>query len=198
MENTTHTDNFLQAIKRYAEEQQRFVEMEAEQLRTEKLKDAEAKGKHDSEKYIKDMLELKRNEETSKLATLVADGRKKLFMQRAEMTNEIFKMAENKLIKYSETKEYNAKLLESAQNIATLFGGNSCVIYINEKDLVSADKIKAIFNGKAEILADNKSVKLGGIKAFCKEMSIVADETLDSKLEAQREWFTENSSLSVL
>ena len=144
------------------------------------------------------MLEQKRNEETSKLATLIADGRKQLFMQRAEMTNEIFKMAENKLISYSSTKEYKAKLFESAQNIATLFGNNSCVIYINEKDLDSADKLNEIFDSKAEILTDNKSVKLGGIKAFCKELSIVADETLDSKLEAQREWFTENSSLSVL
>ena len=198
MENTTHTDNFLQAIKRYAEEQQRCVEKETEQLKKEKLNSAETKGKHDSEKYVKDMLEQKRNEATSKLATLIADGRKQLFMQRAEMTNEIFKMAENKLISYSSTKEYKAKLFESAQNIATLFGNNSCVIYINEKDLDSADKLNEIFDSKAEILTDNKSVKLGGIKAFCKELSIVADETLDSKLEAQREWFTENSSLSVL
>lgn len=198
MENTTHTDNFLLAIQRYAEEQQRFVEMEAEQLKQEKLKNAEVRGKHDSEKYVKDMLEQKRNEETSKLATLVADGRKKLFMERAEMTNEIFKMAEKKLIKYSATEEYKAKFLESAKNIAELFGNNCCVVYINEKDLESADKIKEIFNSKAEILTDNKSVRLGGIKAFCKELSIVADETLDSKLEAQREWFIENSSLSVL
>ena len=198
MGNTTHTDNFLLAIQRYAEEQQRFVEMEAEQLKEQKLKNAEAKAKHDSEKYVKDMLEQKRNEETSKLATLIADGRKKLFMERAEMTNEIFKMAESKLIKYSATKEYKAKFLESAQSIADLFGDNACVVYINEKDLDFADKIKDIFNSKAEILADNKSVRLGGIKAFCKELSIVADETLDSKLEAQREWFTENCSLSVL
>ena len=198
MENTTHTDNFLQAIKRYAEEQQRCSEIEAEQLKKEKLNNAKAKGKHDSEKYIKDMLEQKRNEETSKLATLIAEGRKKLFMERAEMTEEIFKMAENKLHKYSATQEYKNKILESAQNIAALFGNKSCVVYINEKDLASADKIKEIFNSNAEVLADNKSVKLGGIKAFCKELSIVADETLDSKLEAQREWFTENSSLSVL
>ena len=29
-------------------------------------------------------------------------------------------------------------------------------------------------------------------------MRIVADETLDTKLSAQREWFIENSGLSVL
>ena len=29
-------------------------------------------------------------------------------------------------------------------------------------------------------------------------MAIIADETLDTKLEAQREWFIENATLSVL
>jgi len=29
-------------------------------------------------------------------------------------------------------------------------------------------------------------------------MGIIADETFDAKLEAQREWFIENAALSVL
>ena len=53
------------------------------------------------------------------------------------------------------------------------------------------------FAGSTEVVAD-KSIKIGGIKGFCKAMNIVADETLDSKLYAQKEWFIENSGLSVL
>ena len=61
----------------------------------------------------------------------------------------------------------------------------------------NSDKIKAVFAGSTEVVADN-SIKIGGIKGFCKAMNIVADETLDSKLYAQKEWFIENSGLSVL
>ena len=198
MENTAHTDNFLKAIKRYAEEQERSVEKEVEQLKEKKLKNAEERGRRDSEKYVKEMLEQKRNAETSKLAKLIAEGQKNLFIQRAEMTEEVFKMAEEKLIKYASSSEYKTKLLDSAKKIAELFGAENCVIYINEKDMDSADKITAVFGNNAEIVTDNKSVKLGGIKGFCESLRIVADETLDSKLDAQRDWFTENSGLSVL
>ena len=59
------------------------------------------------------------------------------------------------------------------------------------------EEIKALFGGIAEVLAD-KTIKIGGVKGYCKSMGIIADETLDSKLDAQREWFTENAALSVL
>ncbi len=197
MENTVKTDNFLNAIKKYADEQRNAMRIEVEQLKEEKLREAEQKAKYDSEKLIKDRLEAKKNEETSKLAKMTQDGQKKLFLKRAEMADNIFKKAEEKLIEYTKTSEYSEKLLQSAKNISALFGTESCILYINERDIAFADKIKALFSGETEVLSDN-SVKIGGIKGFCKAMCIVADETLDSKLSAQKDWFIENSGLSVL
>lgn len=52
MENTTKTDNFLQAIQRYTEEQKSIANTEVELLKEEKLKKAEENGKRDSERYI--------------------------------------------------------------------------------------------------------------------------------------------------
>lgn len=197
MEKTAKTDNFLQAIKKYADEQKNAIRIEAEQLKEEKIKKAEKKAKYDSEKLIKDSLEAKRNEETSKLAKMTQDGQKKLFLERMEMTDKVFKKAEEKLIEYTEKPEYYEKLEQSAKNIAALFGSENCVIYVNEKDMAYSDKIKAQFSGKTEICTD-RTIKIGGLKGYCETMSIVADETLDSRLKAQKEWFIENSGLSVL
>ena len=61
----------------------------------------------------------------------------------------------------------------------------------------AAEGIKALFGGSTEVRAD-KTIKIGGIRGYCVDMGIIADETLDSKLEAQREWFVENAALSVL
>ena len=44
MENTTKTDNFLQAIQRYTEEQKSIANTEVELLKEEKLKKAEENG----------------------------------------------------------------------------------------------------------------------------------------------------------
>lgn len=198
MENSKNkTDNFLKAIKKYADEQRSAMQTEVEQLKEEKLREATEKGKHDSEKYIKDKLEESKNKQTGILAKKIQEDQKKLFLERAEMTESVFKKAEEKLVEYTTTTEYSDNLLKSAKAVADLFSDNDCVIYLNEKDIKNTDKIKAQFKGKAEVVAD-KSIKIGGLKGFCKSMNIVADETLDSKLYAQREWFIENSGLSVL
>ena len=104
-------------------------------------------------------------------------------------------MAKAKLVEFTKTSAYNEKLLKSAKEISTLFGDESCIIYINEKDMDKADSIKAEFIS-AEIVADS-SIVIGGIKGYCSAMNIVADETIDTKLYAQKDWFIENSGLKV-
>ncbi len=197
MELNAKTDNFLKAILKYTDEQRQSMHSEINQIKEQKLKEAEAKAKADSEKLIKDKLEEKKNEQTGVLAKKTQDGQKKLFLERAQMTEEVFNRAAEKLIAYTKKSEYSDKLIESAKQISTLFGNKSCVLYVNSRDIQMADKIKANFSGNAEIIAD-KTIKIGGIKGYCEELSIVADETLDSKLADQREWFIENSNLSVL
>ena len=48
MERTRKTDNFLQAIQRYTEEQRSIANTEVELLKEEKLRKAEENGKRDS------------------------------------------------------------------------------------------------------------------------------------------------------
>ena len=50
------TDNFLKAIKKYANAQKHAMEGEVRQMKTERLKEAEAKAKRDSEKLKKEKL----------------------------------------------------------------------------------------------------------------------------------------------
>jgi vacuolar-type H+-ATPase subunit E/Vma4 len=197
MGKTAKTDNFLNSIKKYAERQRVRMCMEVEQLKEAKIKEAESKAKADSEKLVRTRLESKRNEMTSKLAKLTQEGQKKLFLERAEMTESIFKKAEDKLIAFTQSDKYEEHILKSAKNIADFFNNQDCVLYLNEKDMIFADKIKALFSENTEISKDN-SVKIGGIKGYSNAKGIIADETLDSKLEAQKEWFYTNCTLSVI
>lgn len=197
MENTPKTDNFLKAIKKYAAQQKKSIQSEVEQLKEEKIKDAETKARLDSEKLIKDELEAKRNEQTVLIAKATQNGQKELFLERSRMTDEVFSIAEEKLLAFTAGEKYKASLENSAKEIAALFGDKSCVLYVKESDLETARGFSSLFAGNAEVLAD-KSIKIGGIKGCCEEMSIVADDTLDSKLLNQRAWFIENANLSLL
>ena len=160
MENSKNkTDNFLKAIKKYADEQRSAMQTEVAQLKEEKLKEATEKGRHDSEKYIKDKLEESRNRQTGILAKKIQEGQKKLFLERAEMTKSVFKKAEEKLVEYTKTSDYSNSLVKSAKEVAKLFADNDCVVYVNERDMKNSDKIKAVFAGSTEVVAD-KSIRI--------------------------------------
>ena len=191
------TDNFLKAIRRYAKQQKSVMKGEVKQLKTERLKEAEEKAKRDSQRLIKDKLQETRTRQTAILAKKTQDGQRKLFIARSAMVEEVFKKAADKLVEYAKSDAYTSKLTDSAKAIADVFDGRDCVLYVNERDLGAAEGIKALFGGSTEVRAD-KTIKIGGIRGYCASMGIIADETLDSKLEAQREWFVENAALSVL
>ena len=191
------TDNFLNAIKKYAKVQKNAMKSEVRQLKNERLKEAEEKAKRDSEKLKKKKYAEKRAKSTALIASETQKSQKQLFVERAKMTEEVFELTAQRLVEYTETEAYAVKLTQSAKAIAELFEGRDCVLYLNERDMGRAEEIKALFGGIAEVLAD-KTIKIGGVKGYCKSMGIIADETLDSKLDAQREWFTENAALSVL
>ena len=191
------TDNFLKAIRRYAKQQKSVMKGEVKQLKTERLKEAEEKAKRDSQRLIKDKLQETRTRQTAILAKKTQDGQRKLFIARSAMVEEVNKKAADKLVEYAKSDAYTSKLTDSAKAIADVFDGRDCVLYVNERDLGAAEGIKALFGGSTEVRAD-KTIKIGGIRGYCASMGIIADETLDSKLEAQREWFVENAALSVL
>ena len=191
------TDNFLKAIKKYAGAQKKAMEGEVKQLKSERLKEAEEKAKRDSEALKKQKLNEVHNSQTAKLATKTQEGQKQLYIARAQMSEEVFKLASDKLKAYAQTAEYRAKLNDSAKAVAELFGGKDCIIYVNERDIAEAEQFKSLFSAGSEVKAD-KTIQIGGVKAYCESMGIIADETLDSKLDLQREWFVENAELSVL
>lgn len=191
------TDNFLKAIKKYAKEQKDAMEGEVKQLKTERLQEAEEKAKRDSERMKKERLNETHSRQTALIAAKTQESRRKLFTVRAGMTDEVFRLAKEKLLAYVASGEYAGKLQSSAQAIAALFGSNDCVLYVNPRDVEAAAQLQAFFDGNTEVKAD-KTIQIGGIRGYCPPMRIIADETLDTKLEAQRAWFIENAALSVL
>ena len=80
--------------------------------------------------------------------------------------------------------------------MAELFENNECIVYLREADKDYLDIISSIL--KNCTIEFDETIKLGGIKGYCKAMSIMADDTFDTKLDDQRVWFAENSKLKVV
>lgn len=191
------TDNFLKAINKYSKLERQQIQNDIETVRDEELKKAEANGKKMARDFIAKEYSAVKTAVTGQYAVKNLEAQGKVYKKREEITNSVFEKAFAKLKDFTSTPQYKDLLIKSAKEIADIFKDNSCVIFISENDNKFAQDIKAQFSGEVTVEND-VAIKIGGIKGFCKDLKIVADNTLDSKLNSQKDWFTENSGLKVM
>ncbi|MEE3450133.1 MAG: hypothetical protein VZR27_05455 [Acutalibacteraceae bacterium] len=189
------TNSFLKAIEKYAEEQKNAMKAETEAFREEQLRHANEEGTQAAHAFIqKEKAEIKAflAKENSLKETAI---KRELFEKRSKMVKSIFKEAEKKLREFTKTKKYEAYLNNSAKSIAEYAAGKYVTVYYCANDEKFLPIIKKYF-AKAEFVADS-SIKIGGLRGFCEELSIVADETLDSKFETQKQEFVATSGFTI-
>jgi len=190
------TDNFLKAIEKYAAEQRSKIETEAEEFKTKEINKAEEDGL--KEAYVllqKKMLSIN-TEIARELSKAENASRKSVFEKRQEIENKVFERAAQKLLDYTKTDKYIKKLLESAKAISDKLTADDVVLYICDRDMKFKDKIISAFGKKCDIQVSNE-IKIGGIMGISRKIGLLIDETLDTKLENQKEWFCENSGLTI-
>lgn len=195
--NDAKTNNFLNAIQKYADQQKQDIQQEIEAFKAEEMKKAEQEGLRAAYDIIHKEMDNNKSFITREFAKKEKESQDELFLERAKMMRTVFDKTTEKLIAYTSTDEYKNNLCVQAQNVAKLFGNKSCIIYINEKDKNFAKQLQDCFSGETQVKAIPE-IKIGGFKVYCEDMNIIADETLDSKLQDQRQWFTENSGLKVV
>ena len=208
------SENFLKAIEKYAEEQRNKIRFESESFKKQELEKAESEGLREAYTLIQREMAAIRTEISSQLSRDEMASRKKIFEKRNKMTENVFEKVTQKLVEFTKTADYEKLMLESVKKIAQTLKADDVIFFVKESDLKLADKIKAAYT--AERLKDkkpadkiksafspscevksSKEIKIGGITGRSAGLGLIADETLDTKLDGQREWFYQNSGLRV-
>lgn len=196
MNETNKTSNFLKAINKYAQQQSEAIKLEAEEFKKQEIEKATNEAISDAYKLIKKEVSVKKAQIISEYAVKEQDSRRGLFVKRNEIVEKVFDDAKLKLSEYTKTDDYKEYIKNSAIKMAQLFENNACIIYLREADKALKDTINSVvFNCTVEF---DQSITLGGIKGYCESMSIMADDTFDTKLNDQRVWFAEHSKLKVV
>lgn len=196
MNENKKASSFLEAINKYAQQQSEEIRHEAEQIKQQAVDKATQEGINDAYKFIQKEISTKKAEIVSDIARREQASRKQLFDKRTDILNTVFDEAKDKLIKFTTTEDYKNYITSCVKEIAELFCGKACVVYIKPDDTPLTDMIKAILVNCTVTFDDN--IAIGGVKAFCEDMSVFADNTLDRKLQNEKEWFVENSGLKVV
>ena len=208
------SENFLKAIEKYAEEQRNKIRFESESFKKKELEKAETEGIREAYTLIQREMAAIRTEISSQLSRDEMASRKKIFEKRNKMTENVFEKVTQRLVEFTKTADYEKLMLESVKKIAQALKADDVIFFIKESDLKFADKIKVAYTAerlKDKKLADkiksafspscevksSKEIKIGGITGRSASLGLIADETLDTKLDGQREWFYQNSGLRV-
>ena len=190
------TDNFLKAIEKYAAEQRSRLESEAEEFKEKELNKAEEDGLKEAYVLLQRKMLSINTGIARELSKAQNASRKSIFEKRREIEDEVFERARKRLLEYAETDKYTEKLLESVKKISLKLTADDVVLYVSQRGMKLKNKIISAFGKKCDVQPSNE-IMIGGITGISREMGLLADETLDTRLSQQREWFCENSGLKV-
>ncbi len=196
MQDIGKTSNFLKAINKYAAEQRKEIKTRAEEFRKYELQKAEAEVLRDAYFLIqREMAQMKKNI-ANEVSKLELEKRKEIFAKRQSIMDEVLQKAKSKILDFTKTPEYVELLKKYAESISKILKKSGTILYVCERDEKLKDVIREAYGKICRVEVDDK-IKIGGIIAVNSVMSLIIDETLDSKLEEQKSWFEENSKLNV-
>lgn len=190
-------DKFSTAINHYAEEQRQKIEKEIEEYKQKELEEAEIDVLTECYQLIQKETARMRSGISREMAQRDMDARRKLLEQRSRITSEVFEKASQKLKEFTGRKEYPDFLQNTASQFAKIFGHDGIVIRLRADDEKYEDNIRKALGLKCEFQIDN-TIVLGGLRAVHTELGLLADKTLDSLLEDQRDWFESHSGMTVV
>ena len=161
-----------------------------------KFDDAGFHPDKDAYELIRDDIAMRKAQITNETAVKELKLRDELYTVREDICDKVFSEAKEKLLAFASSDEYSGFITASLNEIAALFDGDPCRVSTSPKDEALRELILSILPN-AEINT-NPKIAVGGIKALCSTKGILADDTLDTRLAEQKEWFIENAGLKVV
>lgn len=186
---------FVAAITKEAEEQRAQIEAETKAYIATEMENAELEALNDSYKLIQRAVTVIRSDIGSELSANLMDGRKSLLTRRSEITEHVLQQVAEKIKTFTESTAYADFLKKSAEQAAPVFKGGAVIVWIREKDIEYSSLLKAVIPN-CEFRTDN-TIELGGIAIVDSAGKLRVDDTLDTRLEYGRDWFTKNSGLTL-
>lgn len=196
-ETENKTSNFLKAINKYAREQRQELKTELERFKKYELEKAEVEVLRDAYHLIQREMNQMKKGISSEVSREEMICKKLMFQKRNDIKNKVFASVKERLIDFTNTEKYIDIMTQYAKAISKVLNVEGTTLYVCKRDLKLSQVIKDAF-GFACTVESSDDIKIGGILGVNFVKGLIADETIDSKLEDQSQWFDENSDLSVV
>ena len=186
---------FVTAITKEAEEQRKRIEQETKDYIASEMEKAEMEALNDSYKMIQRAVANIRADVGSQLSSRMMENRRVLLTRRDEIADSVLTKAADKVKAFAASDRYDGFLAASAKKAAAALGGQRPTVYLRPADMSRKAVITAAI-GDCSVKED-KNILLGGLRMVGEDGKIAVDDTLDTRLASQREWFQKNSGLII-
>ena len=189
-------NSFINIIRRNAELERKRLISEANSTREEEVRSAEKAAIEQARRLVSAEKASIIKNASADIASAEVSYKKEFLIRRAQMIDEIFLKAKNKLIDYRKSSDYENLLIRVAEKIEKAYPDKECTVLLGAFDTQHKEKIESIIkNSHAELCDD---IAIGGMRVIFESDNIMLDETLDSRLEEARENFSHTDELSAI
>src|SRR5699024_5414997 len=121
---------------------------------------------------------------------------KKLVETREAYVTKIFKEAKNRLNEFVNSEGYKMYLIKHMEKISSLYQMSDSILKLRQNDTKYADDLVKAYGIDLTVEVSDE-IKIGGFIIENKATNVVVDESLDTALENQKEWFYKTSGLMI-
>ena len=187
---------FVQAITAYAEEQRERIHQETEEFKSQRLLKAEQEALTDAYRLIqKENLSI-RGEGIREISRRDLAARKELLTRRRQIMDEVFARAEEQILAFVSTPAYTALLQSLFQEAAAALPEQGTIFSVSKRDESLIPELSPLCPAGSRI-ETAEDIRLGGVRGENRQAGLIADNTLDSRLMAERDEFVRSSGLTV-
>lgn len=187
---------FLDAVRRLADAECEKIDRETEAVRTQRLEALQQEAKARSDAYAQYEIARINADFNREISALEEASRKRLTARRTELENQVFDRVRARIATFTETPEYRDMLQKSAEQAAAAVGGKGLTVYLRKADMPLAETLCAGLPKGTQVVCD-ETISLGGLKVRAGATGLLADDTLDMRLEQQKAQFLAVSGLSI-
>lgn len=189
------TDLISDAIRSQAEQQAKEIISKANAFRTEELEKCKTELNLQGIAEYRDALNTAQKDSVLSVSHAEQNSMQELLRHRQKLEETIFSNVRQRLEEYTLTEDYRQSVLSRISELKAHYPHEHTTVSLQDSDMALADQIQALLPGCA-VQGDKKN-HLGGFILNNPVARIYIDETLESKLAAQREWYLEKCHLKV-
>lgn len=187
---------FKSEIETLGQKEIEKLRAEMKDLKEERLKKITASLREKYEKKERYRLRELNTDHSTQINKINQKNHRLLMEKRQNLLEKIFTAVEDRLYDYVKTDDYLGFMTEKIKKLNEMFGEEAVEFYIGDDDKKLHDAIKEFFPSNDGI-HKTSDINIGGYIAECEAKGLRADETLDTCMSDNRDWFYANADLFI-